>query len=53
MSIACGFGAGPVNGGRPVGLQLIANYFEEAKMLGVAHAYQSATDWHRRLPQGF
>jgi aspartyl-tRNA(Asn)/glutamyl-tRNA(Gln) amidotransferase subunit A len=52
MSIPCGFGAGPVNGRRPVGLQLIANYFEEAKLLGVAHAYQLATDWHRRLPPG-
>jgi len=52
MSIPCGFGAGPVNGGRPVGLQLIANYFDEARMLGVAHAYQQATDWHRRLPAG-
>ncbi|HET9025448.1 MAG TPA: Asp-tRNA(Asn)/Glu-tRNA(Gln) amidotransferase subunit GatA [Burkholderiaceae bacterium] len=52
MSIPCGFGAGPVNGGRPVGLQLIANYFDEARMLGAAHAYQQATDWHRRLPQG-
>jgi aspartyl-tRNA(Asn)/glutamyl-tRNA(Gln) amidotransferase subunit A len=49
MSIPCGFGGR----GRPVGLQLIANYFEEAKMLGVAHAYQRATDWHRRLPQGY
>jgi len=52
MSIPCGFGAGPVNGRRPVGLQLIANYCEEAKLLGVAHAYQLATDWHRRLPPG-
>jgi aspartyl-tRNA(Asn)/glutamyl-tRNA(Gln) amidotransferase subunit A len=52
MSIPCGFGAGPVNGGRPVGLQLIANYFEEARMLGVAHAYQQATDWHRLVPPG-
>ena len=52
MSIPCGFGSGPVNGRRPVGLQLIANYFEEAKLLGVAHAYQSATDWHRRVPAG-
>jgi aspartyl-tRNA(Asn)/glutamyl-tRNA(Gln) amidotransferase subunit A len=52
MSIPCGFGAGPVNGGRPVGLQLIANYFDEARMLGVAHAYQQATDWHRRTPRG-
>jgi aspartyl-tRNA(Asn)/glutamyl-tRNA(Gln) amidotransferase subunit A len=52
MSIPCGFGSGPVNGRRPVGLQLIANYFDEARMLGVAHAYQQATDWHRRVPQG-
>jgi aspartyl-tRNA(Asn)/glutamyl-tRNA(Gln) amidotransferase subunit A len=49
MSLPCGFG----DKDRPVGLQLIANYFEEAKMLGVAHAYQRATDWHRRLPQGY
>ncbi len=52
MSIPCGFGAGPINSGRPVGLQLIANYFDEARMLGVAHAYQQATDWHRRTPRG-
>jgi aspartyl-tRNA(Asn)/glutamyl-tRNA(Gln) amidotransferase subunit A len=52
MSIPCGFGTGPVNGGRPVGLQLIANYFDEARMLGVAHAYQQATDWHRLVPPG-
>ncbi|HXF47622.1 MAG TPA: Asp-tRNA(Asn)/Glu-tRNA(Gln) amidotransferase subunit GatA, partial [Burkholderiaceae bacterium] len=49
MSIPCGFGAK----GRPVGLQLMANYFEEAKMLGAAHAYQCATDWHRRVPAGY
>ena len=52
MSIPCGFGSGPVNSRRPVGLQLIANYFEEAKLLGVAHAFQRATDWHRRVPPG-
>jgi aspartyl-tRNA(Asn)/glutamyl-tRNA(Gln) amidotransferase subunit A len=52
MSIPCGFGAGPVNGRRPVGLQLIANYLQEARLLGVAHAYQQATDWHRRMPPG-
>ena len=49
MSISCGTGAK----GRPVGLQLMTNYFEEAKMLGIAHAYQRATDWHRRVPAGF
>ncbi|MFN9807345.1 MAG: Asp-tRNA(Asn)/Glu-tRNA(Gln) amidotransferase subunit GatA [Betaproteobacteria bacterium] len=53
MSIPCGFGAGPINGCRPVGLQLMTNHFEEAKMLGIAHAYQQATDWHRRVPAGF
>jgi aspartyl-tRNA(Asn)/glutamyl-tRNA(Gln) amidotransferase subunit A len=49
MSIPCGFGAR----NRPVGLQLMANYFEEAKLLGVAHRYQQATDWHKRIPAGF
>jgi aspartyl-tRNA(Asn)/glutamyl-tRNA(Gln) amidotransferase subunit A len=34
----------------PVGMQLIGNYFEEAKLLQVAHQYQNVTDWHRRSP---
>ncbi len=49
MSIPCGFG----DKGRPVGLQLMANYFDEARMLGAAHQYQLATDWHKRVPAGF
>jgi len=49
MSIPCGFGGH----GRPVGLQLMANHFEEARMLGVAHQYQCATDWHQRVPAGY
>jgi aspartyl-tRNA(Asn)/glutamyl-tRNA(Gln) amidotransferase subunit A len=49
MSIPCGFGAQ----GRPVGLHLMANHFEEAKLLGVAHRFQQATDWHRRTPAGY
>jgi aspartyl-tRNA(Asn)/glutamyl-tRNA(Gln) amidotransferase subunit A len=49
MSIPCGFGAR----NRPVGLQLMANYFEEAKLLGFAHQYQLATDWHLRMPKEF
>ena len=48
MSLPCGFGAK----NRPVGLQLMSNYFEEAKLLGVAHRYQQETDWHKRTPQG-
>lgn len=49
MSIPCGFGAG----GMPVGLQLLGNYFQEAKLLNAAHAFQQATDFHRRSPEGF
>lgn len=48
MSIPCGFDGG----GLPVGLQIIGNYFDEARMLNVAHQYQLATDWHQRAPQG-
>jgi len=47
MSIPCGF-----TKGLPVGLQLIGNYFEESRMLNVAHQYQLATDWHTRMPEG-
>jgi aspartyl-tRNA(Asn)/glutamyl-tRNA(Gln) amidotransferase subunit A len=47
MSIPCGFGAG----GMPVGLQLIGNYFGEAKLLNVAHRFQQATDFHLRAPK--
>ena len=48
MSIPCGFGADNL----PVGLQIIGNYFDEAKMLNVAHQYQLATDWHQKMPIG-
>ena len=48
MSLPCGFGAGNM----PVGLQLIGNYFDEARMLNVAHRYQQVTDWHSRKPEG-
>jgi aspartyl-tRNA(Asn)/glutamyl-tRNA(Gln) amidotransferase subunit A len=50
MSIPCGFGQGEKNVHRPVGLQLIGNYFNEAKLLNVAHQFQLATDWHSRRP---
>jgi aspartyl-tRNA(Asn)/glutamyl-tRNA(Gln) amidotransferase subunit A len=42
----------PVNG-LPVGLQIIGNYFDEAKLLNVAHRYQMETDWHLRMPENF
>jgi aspartyl-tRNA(Asn)/glutamyl-tRNA(Gln) amidotransferase subunit A len=47
LSVPCGFDGK----GLPVGLQLMGNYFAESKMLGVAHRYQQATDWHRRVPK--
>ena len=48
MSVPAGFGAG----GMPVGLQLIGNYLQEAKLLNVAHRLQQATDWHAAKPEG-
>lgn len=39
--------------GLPVGLQLIGNYFQEAKLLNIAHQFQQATDWHQQAPTGF
>ncbi len=48
MSIPAGFAEG-----KPVGLQIIGNAFSESRLLNVAHQYQQATDWHRRMPQGF
>jgi aspartyl-tRNA(Asn)/glutamyl-tRNA(Gln) amidotransferase subunit A len=47
MSLPCGFGAH----GMPVGLQIIGNWFGEARMLQAAHQYQKATDWHTRMPE--
>jgi aspartyl-tRNA(Asn)/glutamyl-tRNA(Gln) amidotransferase subunit A len=40
-------------GQRPVGLQLIGNYFAEDRLLNVAHRYQQVTDWHSRAPAAF
>jgi aspartyl-tRNA(Asn)/glutamyl-tRNA(Gln) amidotransferase subunit A len=50
MSVPCGFGQGEKNASRPVGLQLTGNYFEEARLLNIAHQFQLATDWHLRAP---
>ena len=48
MSVPAGFGAGHM----PVGLQLIGNYFQEARLLNAAHRLQQATDFHLRQPEG-
>jgi aspartyl-tRNA(Asn)/glutamyl-tRNA(Gln) amidotransferase subunit A len=47
MSVPCG-----MVDNKPVGLQIIGNYFDEALMLNVAHQYQQATDWHNLAPEG-
>ena len=37
----------------PVGMQLTANYLQEARLLNVAHQYQKVSDWHLRTPNGY
>ncbi len=44
--------AGVVDG-RPAGLQIIGNYFDEARLLNVAHQYQQVTDWHQQGPERY
>lgn len=52
MSIPAGFVHTAEGKALPVGLQIIGNYFDEARMLNVGHAYQQVTDWHTRMPEG-
>ncbi len=47
VSIPVGFADG-----LPVGLQLIGNYFQEARLLNAAHQYQQVCDWHLQMPRG-
>jgi aspartyl-tRNA(Asn)/glutamyl-tRNA(Gln) amidotransferase subunit A len=47
MSIPCGMVED-----KPVGLQIIGNYFDEARMLNAAHQYQQTSDWHTQAPEG-
>ena len=49
MSIPCGFGPGASGCALPIGLQIIGNYFEEGRLLAVAHQYQCVTDWHQHI----
>jgi aspartyl-tRNA(Asn)/glutamyl-tRNA(Gln) amidotransferase subunit A len=48
MSVPAGF-----TDGKPVGLQVIGDYFQEARLLNIAHQYQQVSDWHTQSPQGF
>jgi aspartyl-tRNA(Asn)/glutamyl-tRNA(Gln) amidotransferase subunit A len=47
MSVPAGLG----DGGMPVGLQLLGNYFAEGTLLHAAHALQQATDFHQQRPK--
>jgi aspartyl-tRNA(Asn)/glutamyl-tRNA(Gln) amidotransferase subunit A len=48
MSLSCGF-----VDGLPIGLQLMGNFFQEARLLNAAHQYQQATDFHKQMPKEF
>ena len=50
MSVPAGFATSTDGKPLPVGLQIIGNYFDEARMLNVAHQYQQVTDWHAQAP---
>lgn len=49
MGIPCGIHSN----GRPLGFQLVCPSFHEADLLGMAHAYQLETDWHKKVPMGY
>jgi aspartyl-tRNA(Asn)/glutamyl-tRNA(Gln) amidotransferase subunit A len=48
MSLPCGFSQA-----MPVGLQLVSNYFSEARLLNIGHKYQQVTSWHQQSPSHF
>jgi len=52
MSVPAGFANAAADRGLPIGLQLIGNYFQEARLLNMAHRFQQATDFHRAKPAG-
>jgi aspartyl-tRNA(Asn)/glutamyl-tRNA(Gln) amidotransferase subunit A len=53
MSIPVGFAQAAQDKGLPIGMQLIGNYFSEARLLNAAHRFQQATDFHSAKPAGF
>jgi aspartyl-tRNA(Asn)/glutamyl-tRNA(Gln) amidotransferase subunit A len=46
ISIPCGFS----KDGLPIGLQISGPHFGEINVLALAHAYEQATEWHKRVP---
>jgi aspartyl-tRNA(Asn)/glutamyl-tRNA(Gln) amidotransferase subunit A len=49
MSVPCGFGR-HTHQKRPIGLQIIGNYFDEGRLLAIADRYQHVTNWHQHTP---
>ncbi|MEN9521174.1 MAG: hypothetical protein RLZZ381_3762 [Cyanobacteriota bacterium] len=47
ISIPCGFDSQ----GLPIGLQLISNVLREDILFHTAHAYEQATEWHKKQPE--
>jgi aspartyl-tRNA(Asn)/glutamyl-tRNA(Gln) amidotransferase subunit A len=46
LSVPCGF----TTEGLPIGLQIVSRAWGEFKLLNVGHAYEQATEWHKRMP---
>lgn len=53
MSIPVGFASAEADKGLPIGMQLLGNYCQEARILNAAHRFQQATDYHLAKPAGF
>ena len=53
MSVPVGFAQNAADKGMPIGMQLVGNYFQEAKLLNAAHRFQQATNWHAHTPERF
>jgi aspartyl-tRNA(Asn)/glutamyl-tRNA(Gln) amidotransferase subunit A len=53
MSVPVGFASSGADAGLPIGMQLIGNYFQEAKLLNAAHRFQQATAFHNARPAGY
>ncbi|CAM8640780.1 GatA Asp-tRNAAsn/Glu-tRNAGln amidotransferase A subunit and related amidases [Comamonadaceae bacterium] len=53
MSIPVGFAKSEADKGLPIGMQLLGNYLDEARLLNAAHRFQQATDYHLAKPAGF
>ena len=51
MSIPAGFSSSKEDNNLPIGLQITANYFAEARLLNIAHRFQQVTEWHQQCAE--